>query len=153
MLATPRWKWFKSYNEKSWSGTTRTIKYGPYISDQCLWIDDLLYSLESQKLKSFSAWNQSRAARFVTNYGKSWFETTQTINFGTHICDLCLRIDTLLHTLWETKFFRKSQIEALWCPKSVQNVCGLGTTNSQDMTSDRWFFTSSEMSVLHASHV
>ena len=32
-------------------------------------------------------------------------------------------------------------------------VCGLGTTNSQEMTSDRWFLTSSEMSVLHASHV
>ena len=32
-------------------------------------------------------------------------------------------------------------------------VCGLGTTNSQEMTSDRWFLTSSEMSVLQASHV
>ena len=32
-------------------------------------------------------------------------------------------------------------------------VCSLGTTNSQEMTSDRWFLTSSEMSVLHASHV
>ena len=28
---------------------------------------------ESHKLKSFSAWNQFRAARFVTNYEKSWF--------------------------------------------------------------------------------
>ena len=33
---------------------------------------------ESHKLKSFSAWNQFKAARFVTNYGKSWFGTTQT---------------------------------------------------------------------------
>ena len=32
-------------------------------------------------------------------------------------------------------------------------VCSQGTTNSQEMTSDRWFLTSSEMSVLHASHV
>ena len=32
-------------------------------------------------------------------------------------------------------------------------VCSLGTTNSQEMTSDRWFLSSSEMSVLHASHV
>ena len=32
-------------------------------------------------------------------------------------------------------------------------VCSLGTTNSQEMTSDRWFLTSSEMSVLHASRV
>ena len=31
-------------------------------------------------------------------------------------------------------------------------VCGLGTTNSQDMTSDRWFLTSSEISIFHASH-
>ena len=28
-------------------------------------------------------------------------------------------IDALLHSLWETNFFRKSQIEALWCPKSI----------------------------------
>ena len=32
-------------------------------------------------------------------------------------------------------------------------VCGLGTTNSREMTSDRWFLTSSEISIFHASHV
>ena len=56
-----------------------------------------------------------------SNYEKSWSRTTRTINFGPHICDLCLWIDDLLHSLWETKIFRKSQIEALWCPKSVQS--------------------------------
>ena len=76
---------------------------------------------ESHKLKSFSAWNQFKAARFVTNYGKSWFGTTQTINFGPYICDQCLWIDALLHSLWMTNIFRKSQIEALWCPESVQS--------------------------------
>ena len=34
-----------------------------------------------------------------------------------------------------------------------QCVCCLGTINIQDTTSDRLFLTSSEMSVLHASHV
>ena len=57
----------------------------------------------------------------MSNYEKSWSGTTRIINFGPHICDLCLWIDALLHSLWETKFFRKSQIEALWCPKSVQS--------------------------------
>ena len=52
---------------------------------------------------------------------KSWSGTTRTINFGPHICDLCLWIDVLLHSLWMTKIFRKSQIEALWCPESVQS--------------------------------
>ena len=52
---------------------------------------------------------------------KSWSGTTRTINFGPHICDLCLWIDALLHSLWMTKIFRKSQIEALWCPESVQS--------------------------------
>ena len=66
MLAIPRWK-RQSYCEKSWSVTTRTMRYGPYVCDQCLWID------------------------------------------------------ALLHTLGETKNFRKSQIEVLWCPKSVQS--------------------------------
>ena len=66
MLATPRWK-RQSYCEKSWSGTTLNIKYGPYICDQCLWID------------------------------------------------------ALLHILGETTNFRKSQIEAIWCPKTVQS--------------------------------
>ena len=32
-------------------------------------------------------------------------------------------------------------------------VCSLATTNSQEMTSDWLFLTSSEMSVLHVSHV
>ena len=52
---------------------------------------------------------------------KSWSGTTRTINFEPHICDLCLWIDALLHSLWMTKIFRKSQIEALWCPESVQS--------------------------------
>ena len=100
---------------------------------------------ESHKLKRFGARNQLRAARFVTasligcslnameyvanntlkmtksNYEKSWSGTTGTINFGPQICDLCLWIDALLYSLWETKIFRKSQIEAHWCPKSVQS--------------------------------
>ena len=50
----------------------------------------------------------------MSNCEKSWSGTTRTINFGPHICDLCLWIDALLHSLWETKIFRKSQIEALW---------------------------------------
>ena len=56
-----------------------------------------------------------------SNYEKSWSGTTRTINFGPHICDLCLWIDALLYSLCETKIFRKSQIEALWCPKSFQS--------------------------------
>ena len=56
-----------------------------------------------------------------SNYEKSWSGTTRTINFGPHICDLCLWIDALLYSLWETKISRKSQIEALWWPKSVQS--------------------------------
>ena len=55
-----------------------------------------------------------------SNYAKSVSGTTRTFNFGPHICDLCLWIDALLYSLWETKIFRKSRIEALWCPKSVQ---------------------------------
>ena len=35
----------KSNYEKSWSGTTRTINFGPHICDLGLWIDALLYSL------------------------------------------------------------------------------------------------------------
>ena len=54
-----------------------------------------------------------------SNYEKSRSGTTRAINFGPHICDLCLWIDALMHSLWETKIFRKSQIEALWCPESV----------------------------------
>ena len=68
---------------------------------------------KSHKLKSFSAWNQFRAAH---NYEKSWSGTILTINFGPNICDLCLWIDALAHSLWMTKIFKKSQIEALWCP-------------------------------------
>ena len=41
--------------------------------------------------------------------------------FWAYICDLSLWIGALLHSLWETKIFRKSQIEALWCPKSAQS--------------------------------
>ena len=54
-------------------------------------------------------------------YEKSWSGTTRSINFGPHICDLCLLIDIYQHSRWETKIFRKPQIEALWCPKSVQS--------------------------------
>ena len=32
-------------------------------------------------------------------------------------------------------------------------MCGLGSTNSRDMTLDRWLLTSSEISIFHASHV
>ena len=56
-----------------------------------------------------------------SNYEKSWSGTTRTIKFGPHICDLCLWIDALLFSLWETKIFRKLQTEALWCPESIQS--------------------------------
>ena len=52
---------------------------------------------------------------------KSGSRTTRTIDFEHHLCDLCLWIDALLHSLWMTKFFKKSQIEVLWCPESVQS--------------------------------
>ena len=44
---------------------------------------------------------------------KSWSVTTRTINYGSHICDLCLWIDALLHSLWETKILRNSNWSAL----------------------------------------
>ena len=48
------------------------MKYGPYVCDQCLSTDALLYprerqnSSESHKLKHYGARNQFRAAQFVT---------------------------------------------------------------------------------------
>ena len=122
MLATPRWQWLKSYNEKSWSRTTRTMKYGPYICDQCLWIDTFLHSLgdtkisESHKLKRFSTRNQFKAAPFVT----VWIIACSINAMETVVCNYC--------------------------------VDGLETTNSRYVTLDRCPLTSSEMSVLHASH-
>ena len=55
-----------------------------------------------------------------SNYAKSCSGTTRTINFGPHICDLCLWIDALLYSLGETKNFQKVTNWTLWCPKSVQ---------------------------------
>ena len=178
----------KSNYEKSCSGTTRTINFGPHICDLCLWIDALLHSLWETKIfrksqiealwcpksvpsspicdrfvywmwfecNGFSGpelvcgWSRDHKKtrydiRLMTshffrnvsfacyccimanttlkmtksNYEKSWSGTTRTINFGPRICDLCLWIDALLNSLWETNIFRKSQIEALWCLKSV----------------------------------
>ena len=51
------------------------------------------------------------------NYEKSWSGTTRTIKFGPHICDIWIWIDALLYSLWETKIYRKSQIEALLVPE------------------------------------
>ena len=45
IMADTTLKMTKSNCEKSWSGTTRTINFGPHICDLCLWIDALLYSL------------------------------------------------------------------------------------------------------------
>ena len=62
----------KSNYEKTWSGTTRTINFGPHICDLCLWMmfSCILFEKqkfsESHKLKHFGAQNQFRAARFVT---------------------------------------------------------------------------------------
>ena len=39
----------KMCNEKSWSGTSRTMTYEPYICDQFPWIDVLLHSLGDTK--------------------------------------------------------------------------------------------------------
>ena len=70
---------------------------------------------------SFVYWPIPRWKWLSPTMGESWSGTTWTINFGRLLCDLYLWIDALLHSLWETKIFRKSQIEALWCPESVQS--------------------------------
>ena len=95
-------------------GTTKsrdmTLDWWLLTSSECQFCMLAMYIMANTTLKMTKS-----------NYEKSWSGTTRTINFGPHICDLCLWIDALLHSLWETKFFRKSQIEALWCPKSVQS--------------------------------
>ena len=67
-----------------------------------------------------------------SHYEKSLSRTTRTINFGPLLCDLCLWIDALPHSLWMTKIFRKSQIEALWClvwrhDLWLASICDCGT--------------------------
>ena len=52
---------------------------------------------------------------------KIWPGTTWTIKYRPYVCDQCLSIDALLYSPGETTYFRKSQIETLWCPKSVQS--------------------------------
>ena len=122
-MANTTLKMIKSNYEKSWSGTTRTINFGPLLCDLCLWIDapcilcERQKFSESHKLKRFGARNQLRAARFVT------------------------------------VLFIGSSLNAMELVVLNQSVGGPGTTKSRDMTVDWWLLTSSEMSVLHASHV
>ena len=155
-MTSPRWKWllqkcqwFASmlamYNgqyhaenyirlmtlsnyEKSWSGTTRTINFGPSILDpiyviyafgsmlSCILCERQKFS-ESHKLKRFGARNQFRAARFVT---------VSFIRCSLNAMELVVRN------------------LSVGCP---------GTTKSWDRTLDWWLLTSSEMSDMHASHV
>ena len=81
----------------------------------------LLTSSEMSVLHVSHVWWPIPRWKWLSNYEKSSSGTTGIINFGPHICDTCLWIDALLYSLWETNIFRKSQIEALWCPKSVQS--------------------------------
>ena len=72
-MANNTLKMTKSNYEKSWSGTTRTINFGPHIYVIyafgsmlfCILCESQEFS-ESHKLKRFGARNQFRAARFVT---------------------------------------------------------------------------------------
>ena len=71
-MANTTLKMTKSNYEKSWSGTTRTIKFGPiYVIYafgsmlSCILCEWQKIS-ESHKLKHFGARNQFIAARFVT---------------------------------------------------------------------------------------
>ena len=81
----------------------------------------LLTSSEMSVLHVSHVWWPIPRWKWLSNYEKSSSGTTGIINFWPHICDICLWIDALLYSLWETKIFRKSQIEALWYPKSVQS--------------------------------
>ena len=71
-MANTTLKMTNSNYEKSWSGTTRTINFGPlYVIYafgsmlSCILCERQKFS-ESHKLKRFGARNQFRAARFVT---------------------------------------------------------------------------------------
>ena len=71
-MANTTLKMTKSNYEKSWSGTTRTINFGPkYVIYafgsmlSCILCERQNFS-ESHKMKRFGARNQFRAARFVT---------------------------------------------------------------------------------------
>ena len=78
-----------------------------------------LTSSEMSGLHASHVWANTTLKMTKSNYEKSWSGTTRTIKFGPHICDLCIWINALLFSLWETKIFRKSQ--TLWCPESIQS--------------------------------
>ena len=52
-----------------------------------------------------------------------------------------------------TVWFIRCSLNAMELVVRNESVGGLGTTKNPDMTLDWWLLTSSEMSVLHASHV
>ena len=71
-MAHTKLKMTKSNYEKSWSGTTRTINFGPLFVIYafasilfCILCERQKFS-ESHKLKRFGARNHFRAAQFVT---------------------------------------------------------------------------------------
>ena len=105
-----------------WSKICVYVVKGPQIVKKWHQIDDssLLQKCQFCMLAMYKGQYHAENDN-KSNYAKSWSGTTRTIKFGPHICDLCLWIDALLYSLWETKIFRKSQIEALWCPKSIQS--------------------------------
>ena len=67
----------------------------------------LLTSSEMSVLHVSHVWWPIPRWKWLSNYEKSSSGTTGIINFGPHICDICLWIDALLYSLWETKNFRK----------------------------------------------
>ena len=102
------------------------------------------YFLTSSEMSVLHA-SHSMLKMTMSYHEKSWSGTTGTMKYELYICDQCLWIDAPLHSLWETTFFRKSQIEALWFWNQyrvsktifemwVLNYCvdGVGTINTLD---------------------